>query len=222
MNNARPGERLIRLIALCLCGAVYFAVLGLIFQGLEKRNNQSAPVVSSVTLNFVQMELQAPAAPVPEILPEPEVQPEPDVSAEALAKAEEADVALEEIVEESDPEPQPEPAVESEAPIAQVTQEAASPISAVQAANVQAWLIEQLETEKYYPAAAERFGITGSFDLSIQVGENGMILSADVLEGEGHRILRQALEKMLAKIIGRNYGEPVGEPLPFEFEFEFE
>ncbi|MBC8206217.1 MAG: energy transducer TonB [Kiritimatiellaeota bacterium] len=214
MNKAHPGERLIRLIALCLCGAVYFAVLGLIFQGLEKRNNQSAPVVSSVTLNFVQMELQAPVTPLPEpeMLPDPEIQPEPD----------EADVAIEEIVEESEPEPQPEPPPEPDAPVAQVTQEAASPIVAVQAANVQAWLVEQLETEKYYPAAAERFGITGSFDLSIRVGENGTILSADVLGEGGHRILRQALGKMLAKIIGRNYGAPVGELLPFEFEFTFE
>ncbi|MBC8206667.1 MAG: energy transducer TonB [Kiritimatiellaeota bacterium] len=212
MNRARPGERGIRLIALCLCGVVYFAALGLIFQTLEKWEDQSVSVASRVTLNFVQMALQAPAAPLPE----------PDVSVDASAKAEEADVALEQVEETPEPQSEPEPIPEPDALVAQVTQEATAPERMVLVESVQGWVQELIETEKYYPPSAERFGITGIFDLKIVVDKGGTILSAEVLEGGGHRILRQALEKMLAKIIGRNYGEPVGEAMEVEVGFEFE
>lgn len=216
VNRARPGERLIRLVALCLCGAVYFIVLGLIFQGLEKQQQKGTPVVRAITLSFVQIELQAQSA------PEPEPEPEPELEQEILPEPEEADVALETVEEKPEPQSEPEPLPESEAPVAQITQQAAAPTLLVDSANVQDWVIKQIEREKYYPAAAERLGLQGKFDLAVTVDETGTILSADVLEGRGHRILRQALEKMLRKLPGQSFGQPIGEAVEFEVEFSFE
>jgi outer membrane biosynthesis protein TonB len=214
VNELHPGEQWARVIALCLCGAVYFIALNLISQGLDRSDHPDFSMANAVSLSFAQMELQAPSAPQRKPNPEPEILPEP----------EEADVTLEKVNKKPQPQPEPEPAPlpESDAPVAQVTQQAAAPAVAVPVEGVQSWLLELLEMEKYYPAAAERFGLTGTFDLNIVVDADGTILSADVLEGGGHRILRQALRKMLMKIIGRNYGEPVGETLQFEFGFEFE
>lgn len=216
MNRVRPGERWVRLIALCLCGAVYFVVLDLIFQGLEKQRQNSRPIAGAVTLSFAQMELQAPVAPPPEPEQElkPEVQPDPD----------EADVALEKIEEvpEPQPEPEPTPMPESEAVPAQVTQHATAPALLVNRDVLQDWVVEQIEREKYYPAAAERLGLQGAFDLVVRVDETGTILSAEVLEGNGHRILRQALEKMLRKLPGLRFGQPISRAVEFEIEFSFE
>ncbi|QHI68518.1 energy transducer TonB [Tichowtungia aerotolerans] len=216
MNKSCPFERLTRLAALCLCGAVYLIVLVLVFQGLENQRNAAVPVASAVKLSFVQAELQAEPAPLPEPAPKPEPKPEP----------EEADVALEDVPEEPMPEPTPEPPREEpprpEAPVAQVSQEAAAPVYSVAPDQVQGWVIEQIEREKYYPPAAERFGLQGTFDLLVILDEHGTILSAEVLGGEGHRILRQALEKMLVKLPGRSFGQPIGETLAFEVEFSFE
>jgi len=214
---------LIRLIALCLCVVLYLVVLHLVFQGLEDLDEPDFSLANAVTLSFAQMELQAPSAPQPDLSPEVLAKEEPEP--EIIPDVEEADVALEKVEKEQvqEPEPQPEPMLESDAPVAQVTQQASAPtLVLVTPVDVQGWLLETIEKEKYYPPAAERFGLTGSFDLKIVVDADGTILSADVLEGRGHRILRKALEKMLIKIIGRNYGEPTGEVTPFEFIFEFE
>lgn len=216
VNKPSPGERWVRLAALCLCGAVYFIVLGLIFQGLEKQKQEGVPVVSAVTLSFVQVELQAEQEPQSEQEPEPEQ--------EVLPEPEDADVALETVEEKPEPKPQPkpEPVVESEAPVANVSQQAAAPVHVVSPDVLQGWVVEQIERETYYPAAAERLGLQGKFDLVVTVNEAGTILSAEILEGRGHRILRQALEKMLNKLPGRNFGQPVGEELEFQVEFSFE
>lgn len=207
-------ERTVRLIALGLCAAVYAGVLVLIFQVLENRKDRPASVAGPVHLSFVQMELQAEAVPPPE----PEPQLEPDV----LPEPEEADVALEPVPEEPKPQSQSEPQPEPPEPEAKVTQEAAAPVVAVLPESVQSWVVGQIEKEKYYPPAAERFGLQGTFDLSVSVDETGMITAAQVLGGQGHRVLRQALARMLAKLPGQTYGEPIGEPLEFEVVFEFE
>ncbi len=191
-------------------------VLSQVFRGLEKREQAREPVVRAVTLNFVQMELQAQPAPPPE----PEPQPQPEIQAEP----EEADVALETVEEKPAPrpEPPPEPAPESDAPVAQVSQQAAAPVFQVNPDVLQGWVLEQIEKEKYFPAAAERLGLTGTFDLSVTVGEDGLIRSAEVLTGRGHRILRQALQKMLGNLPGKSFGRPIGEAVEFEVEFSFE
>ncbi len=216
VNERHPGERRVRLVALGLCAAVYLAAAGLIFRGLEEEPRHRTPVVSSVTLSFVQVELQAP--PVPE--PEPEPQPRPELLPEPV----DADVAPDKAEEVPKPlsEPEPEPMPESDAPVAQVTQQASAPVLLVSADELQGWVVEQIEKEKYYPPAAERLGLRGTFDLSVAVDENGTIRSADVLEGRGHRILRQALEKMLGALPGKNFGRPTGEAVEFEIEFSFE
>jgi TonB family protein len=214
VNKARPAERLVRLSALSLCALVYAVAISLLFQGLEKESQRSVSV-KAVRLSIAQIELQT--APAPEPRPRNELKPE--IRPEA-----EADVALEKVIEEPEPLPQrlskPEPDVK--VPVAQVNQEASAPAFLVDPDDVQGWVLEEIETEKYYPAAAERFGLTGTFGLTIQVDENGTIQSAKVLDGDGHRILRQAVERMLEKIIGRKYSKPIGAPMGFEVEYEFE
>jgi len=209
---------------LLLCVVLYLVVLRLVFQGLENSDEPDFSPTNAVKLSFAQMELQAPSAPEPDMSPEALVKEEPKPEREILPEPEEADVALEKVEKKPEPptEPEPAPAPESDAPIALVTQQAAASEMSIPVEGVQSWLKELLEKEKYYPPAAQRFGLTGSFDLNIVVDADGTVLSADVLECRGHRILRQAIEKMLMKIVGRNYGEPTGEVIPFEFIFEFE
>jgi TonB family protein len=214
VNERHPGERRVRLIALCLCGAVYLVAAGLVFRGLEEEPQQRTPVVSSMTLSFVQVELQAPAAPEPEPQPQPELLPEPVDADVAPEKAEEVPEPLSE--------PEPEPMPESDAPVAQVTQQASAPVLLVSADELQGWVIGRIEREKYYPPAAERLGLRGTFDLSVTVDDSGTIRMAEVLEGRGHRILRQALEKMLRTLPGQQFGRPIGETVEFEIEFSFE
>ena len=214
MNKAPPGERLIRINAFGLCALVYVAGLAVILHLLANRPPRSVPV-KAVNLSITQMALQAESAPMPKLKPKPEPEPVPE---------EEADVALEEVIEKAEPQPQPhfEPPPKSEAPVAKVTQEASAPVDDVLRQNVQNWAIEQVEQEKYYPAAASRFGLTGVFDLRITMDATGTIRSAEIIREDGHRILRQALEGMLSKIIGRRYPKPIGKPMDFEVEFDFE
>jgi outer membrane biosynthesis protein TonB len=216
VNRKNPSELLIRLAALCLCAALYSALLFLIFQTLEKQRRTAAPVAGAMHIDFVQIEQQA----EPEPMPEPEPVSEPEMQPEEL---EDADVAPEEPPKKPKPEPSPpkKPPV-PDAPVAKVTQEAAAPDTAVPSDQVLAWVIEQIEKEKYYPPAAERFGLRGVFDLTVTVDQTGTIVSAEVLDGHGHRILRQALEKMLAKLPGRRFGQPTGELTDYAVTFEFE
>jgi outer membrane biosynthesis protein TonB len=115
-----------------------------------------------------------------------------------------------------------EPLPESDAPVALVTQEAAAEVLLVNPDAILDWVLEQIEKEKYYPPTAERLGITGIFDLTVTVDQGGTIIFTEVHDGKGHRVLRQALEKMLIKLIGRNFGRSISEAVEFEVEFEFE
>lgn len=213
VNKSRPVERLTRVLAFSLSGLFYAVMLGVVFQRLENQSEADASAMNAVTLSFYQMELQAAVeAPPPEPEPEPEVMPEPE--------PEEAEVVLEEVLEESEPEREPEPEpIQAEA---QVTQEAAAPVSLVEPDVLLGWLLGQIEREKYYPAAAERIGMTGTFELLITMGADGTIVSAEVLPGKGAWILRKALEKMMAKITGRRFGRPLGSVQEFPVLFEFE
>lgn len=215
VNKCIPAERVVRLLTFALCAVAYAAVLVLFLRSWEP-SERAVSVPSAVRLSFVQMELQAEPTPPP--------RPEP-VEQEAVPELEEADVTLEKIPELLKPEPQPAPLPEEmlpEAPVAQVTQEAAAPEPVVSSQGVQGWAQEQLEKEKYMPRMAERMGLSGEFILRIDIRADGVIRSAEILEGRGHRILRQALEKMLTKIVGRGYGQAIGEPLEFEVRFIFE
>ena len=216
VNRRGPVERLIRLLMFALCALGYAAGLLLLFRGLENR----VPTVSvpkAVRLSFLQLELQAEPTPTP--VPEPA--PEPDV----VREIEEADVSLEEVPEKRTPEPRPAPLPEEsrpEAPVANVSQEAGAPEPGVSAESVQSWVVALIEKEKYYPPAAERMGLRGMFTLRVSVDDAGVIQTAEVVDGRGHRILRQALEKMMAKLSGRRFESRIGEPVEFDVEFEFE
>ncbi|MBI9019879.1 MAG: TonB family protein [Verrucomicrobia bacterium] len=202
MNKLRPSERWIRLAAFFLSLLLYAAGVVGVYRWSENLLKKDPVLISmkAVNLSFAQMELMAAeeTPPPPEILPPPE----------------EVDVALEEIIKEPEPEP-----VRAEA---LVNQEAAAPEAAVDADALLVWIQEQIEREKYYPAAAERMGISGTFELLITMGADGMIRSAEVLPGKGHGILRQALERMMRKIVGRRFGRPLGAAQEFPFQFEFE
>ncbi len=214
MNKTIPVERLVRLNAFCLCALVYVTGLALILHVLGN-GSQRAVSVKAVKLSIAQPALQAEPTPAPKLKPNPEPEPVPE---------EEADVALEEVVEKAEPwpVPRPDPPPKVDVPVAKMTQEAASEQYAESAERVQDWLVEQMNREKYYPPAAERFGLTGTFDLLVAVDEAGVIRSAEITGKEGHRILRQALERILARLIGRQYSKPIGEAMGFEVEFEFE
>jgi TonB family protein len=207
-------ERIVRINAFGLCALVYVTGVALLLNRLGNQPERSASV-KAIKLSIAQMELQAVAAPMPKLRPKPEPEPVPE---------DEADVALKEVVEKAEPQPQPnfEPPPKAEATVAQVNQEASASAFLVDPDDVQGWVLEEIETEKYYPAAAERFGLTGTFGLTIEVDETGKIQSAEIVDGDGHRILRQALERMLENIIGRKYTKPIGNPMDFEVEFEFE
>ena len=181
-------------------------------------DEHSSLFVQAVNLNFAQRELVA---------VEEEKRPLPK-EPEPVAQPEEVDVVLEQVVEvpevEPDPEPEPEKEVELEPLLAeaQVWQEASSDQEQVDFNALDQWIHKEIDSVKYYPPAAERIGLTGIFDFSLTVNSGGTIVSAEVLEGKGHRMLRRALEGMLQRLVGRSFGKSIGEAYEFAAEFEFE
>lgn len=205
MNKARTSERWTRLLALICTISLYVVLIWGVGLWAERLLNPD-PVdvsVSAVKLSFVQMELMATEEAQPELeLPPPE----------------EVDVALEEIVKK--PEPEPEPVVAE----AQVTQAAAAPEPEVNSADLQAWIFEQFEQEKYYPVSAQRAGFEGTFQLLVTVDSDGTIISSEILSGKGHVLLRRAVEKIGGKLIGRNFDRPLDKltQVPIKFKLELE
>lgn len=204
MNKLRPSERLVRLLAFSLSLLLYGGGITGVYRWSENLSKQDPVPVSmkAVNLSFAQMELTA----VEETPPPPEITPPP----------EEADVALEEVIKKPEPEP-----VQANA---QVTQEAAAPAAPIETDALLAWVLEQIEKEKYYPATAKRAGYEGTFDLLVTVGADGTISEAVVLSGFGHPLLRRSIEKMMGLLPGRSFGQPLGRAveIPIEFEFELE
>ena len=139
--------------------------------------------------------------------PPPPKEPEP-------LPPEEVDVVLEEIVEAPEPEP-----IEADA---FVNQEASSAEEEVNPDALFEWVLEQIQTEKYYPLSAQRAGYEGVFDLLVIIDTNGAISEATITHGRGHPLLRRSLEKMLGTLIGRNFGQPLGQTVEMPVEFEFE
>lgn len=203
MNKPRPSERRCRLLALALSGLLYAAAGTAVWLHVQ-RLPAGRPIViqmQAVRLQFARMELRSAEEPPP-----PEPVPVPET----------ADVALEPMPEEPEPEPEPVPAE------AQVMQEAAAP-EAPQADTdaLLRWVYEQIEKEKYYPAAAQRAGYEGTFRLRIRVGADGVIAGAEVLGGRGHPLLRRSLERIAGALVGRGYGQPLPETVDLPFEFQF-
>ena len=192
---------------------------------LESRPERSASV-KAVKISIAQLELQAESSPEPKTEPQPDPNPDPNPEPEVEPEPEpmpeeQADVALEKVVETSDPEPEPELKPKSEAPLAQITQEASAQASPG-LNTVGEWVHEQIEYEKYYPRAAGRFGLTGTFDVLVTVDPSGMIRSAGITIEGGNRILRQALERTLSRIIGQRYKKPIGEAMEFPVKVIYE
>ncbi|MCC7299963.1 MAG: TonB family protein [Verrucomicrobia bacterium] len=78
-----------------------------------------------------------------------------------------------------------------------------------------------IEAEKYYPPSAQKAGYEGRFRLQVKIGTDGRILSAAVLDGKGHPMLRHALKKIMTGLQGRDIGQTLPSPLDLSFEFEF-
>jgi len=159
--------------------------------------------IKAVNLSFAQMELVAVEEPPPPEEPEP-------------LPPEEVDVVLEEIIEE--PEPDPEP-VEADA---FVNQEAAAPVVAVEKNVLIAWVREQIEKEKYYPASAQRAGYEGTFNLRVKVNADGRISEALVVSGKGHPLLRRSAKKTAGVLPGRSFGQPLANVEEVSFELAFD
>lgn len=205
MNNFRSAKRLAQLAAFVISLVLYGGVIALVVFWADQLTNEPPTIPVEISLNWSeaprieQVAVEEPPPPVEQELPEPE----------------EADVALEEVVEE--PEPEPVPAE------AQVTQEAAAPEPAHEKEALIAWVYAQVEKEKYYPSAARRSGLEGEFRFRVVVNSGGEIVSADVLPGgHGSFLLRRALEKMITVLPGKEFPGELATELILEVPFKFE
>jgi len=197
VNKVRTSEWLSRLLAFVLSGLFYVGVGAIVFFRAQRIfTEQPAVSVQAINLSFAQMELRAVE------------EPPPDVSRRSETEA-----------EAEPPRKEPVPAQ------AQITQEAAVPeIPPVEQNELLTWVYEQIEKEKYYPASAQRAGYEGTFNLRVNIGADGIISGAEVLDGKGHPLLRRSLEKVLGRLIGRRFGQSLPQPveLPFEFQFKLD
>jgi TonB family protein len=221
VNKARPSERLSGLLAFVLSTLVYIAVTARVVFLMKTRPPEPRAVTPApLTLRFAQIELQAAAEPPPE--PVVEVRPDPAPAPEEIEPEpppEPIDVVPDEPPEMPPAEPEPVSAA------AQITQEASAPAAPPVDRNVLFdWVREQVEQEKYYPPSARNAGYEGAFRLQIEIGVDGRITAAAVLGGQGHPMLRRALEKMMLGLIGRDFGQSLPAPveLPFDFEFKLQ
>lgn len=207
MNKFRTTERLSGLLAVVLSGLFYLAVATLILMKTQSPP-PSAFHPAPVNLSFAQIELQSVADQPPSV--EPELPEEAEVAIEGPVAPPEWTPP------EHPPEPQPVEAA------AQVVQEAsAPPILQVDPNRLIAWVQMLIEKEKYYPPAARSAGFEGQFRLRVEIGMNGKISSASVVDGNGHPMLRRSLEKIMNGLIGRDSGQMLPEPLSLPFGFEF-
>jgi TonB family protein len=218
VNKIRTYERGFRYLSFLLTLLLFVggaAIFRWLDDHLAPEEPSAASPAAAVTLDFFQMEM---VAEVRESVPEKK-EPEP------LPPPEEVDVALEEIVEEPEPEVEPEEELILE-PVdsdAQVNQDAIFVEEvAVDFDALQVWAMEQVELVKYYPPSAQRIGLEGTYEILVTVGSDGVILSAEVMDGKGHLFLRRALEKMMKRLPGRGWGQPVGESVDIPIEFSFD
>lgn len=147
--------------------------------------------------------------PPPEILPEPEPEPEPVPEPVVLAEP------VVEPLPTSEPEPQsapeiPPPSVEEAAP-----SEAAQPVAeqvgdqGEEDALRAEWLGElrrRIERSKYYPGAARYSREVGTVLLRVEIGADGTIGPAEILENTGSPLLAEGARGILR----RAAAEPLG------------
>jgi TonB family protein len=214
VNKFLTTERLSRLLAFTLSGLLYLAAVALVLFWMRNRPApQFAFNPAPVNLSFAQVELQAAAEPLPVVESEPEPPP-----------PEEIEIVTEQVV--TPPEPFPEPPEPEPEPVkqeAQVTQQASAPdVMPADPNRLIAWVQAQIEKEKYYPPAARNAGLEGQFRLQITIGTDGKIAGIIVLDGQGHPMLRRALEKFTSVLVGRSFGQPLPAPYTFIQPFAFE
>lgn len=217
MNKFRTSDRFCRLLAFLLSGFFYTAVIALFLLGIKNSPKRpSVPVIAPVRLNISQIALKAvesspPAQSPPEPVPVPDRQEQEQEP--LLPRPEKQNVPAE-----------PEaasPATPQESVQAQVAQEAFTEVSVPTRDILLAWVREQIEKEKYYPAAARNAGYEGRFRLLVKVRADGVIAEAVVLDGRGHPILRRSLERIMAGLAGRSSGLVPDAPVELPFDFEF-
>lgn len=212
MSRVRSFERHARISAFVLSCLLYALAAWFFRLWTENLPDTASPSfsVNSVNLSFTQIKLQAAVeAPPPEPKPEPE--PEP---------LEEVDVVLEEIIEEPEPEPEPDP---EPIPVeAQMTQAAATMEPYRESEHLGIWVSGLVEQVKYYPATAQRAGMTGTFDLLIKVGKDGVISEVTIASGKGSALLRRALSKMIRSLPGKYFGRPIEEAVDLSLPVDFE
>ena len=175
---------------------------------------ERAPDPGAVMLR-PEMVLRLAPAPMPEIAAavEPEPEPEPEIEPEPEPEPEpEIEVA-----------PEPEPEVELPPPEVPVeTEEEAAPSEAVQAmpdtegaageeaAIRDAWLEElrrRIEQSKYYPGSARYARRSGTVRLRVQIGADGRIGGAEVMENSGPEALAEGARGILRRAAERPLGD---------------
>jgi len=221
VNKISRNERTFRAVSLLLTAALYAGV----FVGTMRLAKQLAeapqPAMGpkAINLQLVQVELSAAVEP-----PEKKTESRP---------IEEAEVALEEVIE-NPPEEELEP-VQAEA---RVVQEVSAPSPQIETPDplagtsaevdwqslVTARVRDMIEHEKYYPLAATRAGFEGICKTVIRVNADGVITGVEVLERKGHPMLERAANKILSRLVGRNVeveqSESLDVRLPIEFKLE--
>lgn len=145
--------------------------------------------------------------PPPEIIPEPEPEPPPESVAEAEPVAEPLPVP------EPVPEPEPEvppPSVEDAAPSVAVQPAAEREGDQGKENAIRAeWLGElrrRIERNKYYPGAARYSREAGTVRLRVEIGADGQIGPAEILENTGSALLAEGARGILR----RAAAEPLG------------
>lgn len=151
--------------------------------------------------------LQVSLAPVPEVAesPEPEIVPEPEPKPEPLPEPER------ELAPAPEPEPEPPPPVVEE----RVSTEAAQPVAETEGeageedALRAEWLGElrrRIERSKYYPGGARYSREMGTVLLRVEIGADGRIGLAEILENTGTPLLAEGARGILR----RAAAEPLG------------
>ncbi len=177
---------------------------------------ERAPAPGAVMLR-PEMVLRLAPAPMPEVAaavepePEPEIEPEPEPEPEPESELE---------IEEA---PEPEPEAELPPPESPVEpEEELAPSEAVQvmpepegaageeAAIRDAWLEElrrRIEQSKYYPGSARYARKSGTVRLRVQIGADGRIGGAEVLENSGPAALAEGARGILRRAAERPLGD---------------
>ncbi len=175
---------------------------------------ERAPAPGAVMLR-PEMVLRLAPAPMPEVAaavepePEPEIEPEPEPEPEP-----ESELEIEEAPEPEPELPPPERPMEPEEELApsEAVQVMPEPEGAAgeEAAIRDAWLEElrrRIEQSKYYPGSARYARKSGTVRLRVQIGADGRIGGAEVLENSGPAALAEGARGILRRAAERPLGD---------------